>query len=94
MEIIKSSDNKTVKHINKLKLKKYRDEHGEFFIEGYKNVADSIAARPDLLRYVVLSESAYNETGDAFADSPVTVLSDALFDKITDTGTAPSTPVV
>ncbi|MDE6402053.1 MAG: hypothetical protein K2L54_05500, partial [Clostridiales bacterium] len=76
MEVITSTDNKTVKRIIKLKQKKYRDEYGEFFVEGYKNVIDSCAARPDLLRFVALSETAYKTRGELFTDYNVTVLAD------------------
>lgn len=85
MEVIKSADNRTVKHIAKLKDKKYRDEYGEFFAEGYKNVIDTVAVRSDLVKNVVLSESAYSEFGEEFTDFSVTVLADNVFDKITDT---------
>ena len=85
MEFIKSADNRTVKQIAKLKDKKHRDEHGEFFAEGYKNVLDTVAARPELIKSVVLSESAYAEVGEKFTDFDTAVLADHVFDKITDT---------
>ncbi|MCH5155954.1 MAG: RNA methyltransferase [Clostridiales bacterium] len=85
MEVIKSADNRAVKHIAKLKDKKYRDEYNQFFAEGYKNVFDTANARPELIKNVVLSESAYSELGDKFTDFDTTVLSDIVFDKITDT---------
>ena len=68
MEVIKSADNRTVKHIAKLKDKKYRDEYNEFFAEGYKNVLDSAQARPNLVKNIVLSEGSYSQYGDKFAD--------------------------
>ena len=85
MEVITSTDNKTVKRICKLKQKKYRDEYGEFFVEGFKNVLDSCAARPDLVRFVALSETAYKSRGDSFTDYDVTVFSDGVFEKLTET---------
>ena len=85
MEIISSTSNALVKRINKLKIKKYRDEYGEFFAEGYKNVLDSIAARRDLLKSVVLSERAYSEFGKDFLECPTTVVADHVYEKITDT---------
>ena len=85
MEIISSLNNALVKRINKLKIKKYRDEYGEFFAEGYKNVLDSVAARRDLLKSVVLSERAYGEFGQDFADCPITVVTEQVYGKITDT---------
>lgn len=40
--IITSKDNETVKHIRKLKEKKYRDEFGEYIIEGIKLINEAI----------------------------------------------------
>ncbi len=85
MDIITSADNRTVKHINKLKQKKYRDEYAEFFTEGYKNVLDTCSARPDLVKYVVISESAYAETGGNFGDFDTAIVSDAVFGKLAET---------
>lgn len=85
MEIIKSPSNQTVKRIEKLKQKKYREENGEFFIEGYKNVLDTAFAMPKSVRAVVLSEGAYKEYGSDFNGFNLTVLSDALFEKISQT---------
>ncbi|MDE6200863.1 MAG: RNA methyltransferase [Clostridiales bacterium] len=87
MEIIKSADNRTVKHISKLKDKKYRDEYNEFFAEGYKNVLDTVTARPELVKSVVLSESSYADCGEKFCDFNTVVIADNVFDKITDTKT-------
>lgn len=85
MEIITSSDNKIVKRIIKLKQKKYRDEFGEYFVEGVKNVSDSIAAQPDAVKTIVLGETAYRTIGERFANYRVTVLSDELMRKLTET---------
>lgn len=87
MEVIKSADNRTVKHISKLKDKKYRDEYDEFFAEGYKNVLDTVFARPELVKSILLSESAYSEFGEKFCDFNKMVIADNVFDKITDTKT-------
>lgn len=86
MEIIRSTDNKFVKKLDKLKRKKYRDEYGEFFVEGCKNVLDSIAARPDSLVTLVLCERsvALRDRFEKFGRDAV-VLSDALFDKLCET---------
>ena len=42
MQKISSKDNEIIKHIRKLKDKKYRDESNEFVIEGVKLVAEAI----------------------------------------------------
>lgn len=85
MEVIKSTDNKTVKRIFKLKQKKYRDEFGEFFVEGYKNVLDSCAVRAGSVRLVVMSETAFAAHGDEFTDFDVTVLADNVYEKLSET---------
>ena len=85
MEIVRSSDNKYVKRIAKLKQKKYRDEYGEYFVEGFKNVLDSCAACSERVKRVVMSESAYAEFGEKFTAFDVSVLADKLFDKISET---------
>ena len=36
MQVISSKDNELVKHIKKLKDKKYRDESNEYIVEGVK----------------------------------------------------------
>ena len=39
---ITSKDNETIKHIKKLKEKKYRDEYNEFIIEGIKMIEEAL----------------------------------------------------
>lgn len=85
MEIITSQSNATVKRLGRLKLKKYREQCGEFFVEGYKNVADTCDATSELVRLVVLSESAYGKFGERFVGFDTAVLSDPLFDKVCET---------
>ena len=85
MEVITSSDNKAVKHLARLKQKKYRDEYGEFFVEGYRNVLDTCSAHPASVRAVFIAESKLATVGDEFSSFPVTVLTDALFGKIAET---------
>lgn len=85
METIKSQDNKTIKNIAKLKLKKYRDECGEYIAEGFKNVLDTCAARPDLVVCVVMSESAYRKYGERFSEHKNIVVADDVFVKLADT---------
>ncbi len=88
MEIIRSADNKTVKHINKLKIKKYRDEFYEFFVEGYKNVLDTCSAAPETVGLVALSESAYGSYGEKFTDYKCLVIDDKVFEKLSETSSS------
>lgn len=48
MEVITSTDNKTVKRICKLKQKKYRDEYGEFLWKALKTCSTVVPRAPIL----------------------------------------------
>lgn len=85
MEVIRSAQNALVKRIVKLKQKKYRDEYSQFFTEGYRNVADTCAARPKSVVAVVFDERGYAEHGGEFADFPAHVVDSAVFAKMSDT---------
>ena len=51
--IITSKDNETIKHIRKLKEKKYRDEYGEYVVEGTKLINEAIAENQDVKTVIV-----------------------------------------
>ena len=51
--IITSKDNETIKHIRKLKEKKYRDEFGEYIIEGVKLINEAIEEKLDVKTIVI-----------------------------------------
>ncbi|MCM1367411.1 MAG: RNA methyltransferase [Roseburia sp.] len=85
MDIITSTSNRLFKHITKLKQKKYRDESGEFYIEGARNVFDTFSAAPDSVCAIVLSERAYAEHAERVSSCEVYVMADALMDKLSDT---------
>ena len=42
MQVISSKDNEFIKHIKKLKDKKYRDESNEYIIEGIKLIEEAV----------------------------------------------------
>ena len=42
MQVISSKDNEFIKHVKKLKDKKYRDMNQEFVIEGIKLIREAI----------------------------------------------------
>ena len=54
MQVISSKDNEFIKHIKKLKDKKYRDESNEYIIEGVKLIEEAVKEnakiKPVLLR--------------------------------------------
>ena len=59
--IITSKNNEIVKHIKKLKSKKYRDEYNEFIIEGVKIVEEAIHENAKIKHIVICDECEQNE---------------------------------
>lgn len=53
MQKISSKDNSLIKHIKKLKEKKYRDEYGEYVIEGLKLIEEAIRENVSILHIVI-----------------------------------------
>ena len=59
--LITSKDNDLIKHIRKLKEKKYRDEFGEFIVEGAKMIEEAIheAAK---IKYIIVCDDCKTES--------------------------------
>lgn len=55
MEVIKSKDNKLLKHFRKLKIKKCRQESNEFMIEGIRIIEEAVSAGAGI-KYCLCSE--------------------------------------
>lgn len=53
MQVISSKDNEFIKHIKKLKDKKYRDMNKEFIIEGIKLIKEAIEEKADIKQIVI-----------------------------------------
>ena len=51
MQVISSKDNELIKHIKKLKDKKYRDENNEYIIEGVKLVEEAVKEKAKIKSY-------------------------------------------
>lgn len=56
MQIISSKDNDFIKHIRKLKDKKFRDLSNEYVIEGVKLVEEAIAENADIKQIIICEE--------------------------------------
>ena len=56
MQVITSKDNEIIKNIKKLKEKKYRDQTGEYIIEGIKLVAEAITENAKISKIVVCED--------------------------------------
>ncbi len=56
MQRISSKDNEFIKHIKKLKDKKYRDESNEYIIEGIKLIEEAINEKANIKQIVICEE--------------------------------------
>lgn len=54
--VITSKDNELIKHIRKLKEKKYRDEFGEFVVEGAKMIEEAIHENAEIKHIIVCDD--------------------------------------
>ncbi len=54
--VITSKDNDFIKHIRKLKEKKYRDEFGEFIIEGAKMIEEAIQEKAKIKQIIICDD--------------------------------------
>ena len=61
MQIISSKDNEFIKHLKKLKDKKYRDENNEYIIEGIKLISEAIKENVKIKSIVICDECSKNE---------------------------------
>ena len=59
MQRVSSKDNSLIKHIKRLKEKKYRDEYGEYIIEGLKLIKEAIQENADI-KYIVVCDGCDN----------------------------------
>lgn len=62
--VITSKDNEQIKHIRKLKEKKYRDEYNEYVIEGVKLIKEAIAEKANIKTIVACDDCVKNEEID------------------------------
>lgn len=53
MQVISSKDNEFIKHIKKLKDKKYRDMNKEFIIEGIKLIREAIEEKAEIKQIII-----------------------------------------
>lgn len=80
MQVIESAANEKVKHVAKLAKKSYRDEAGEFVIEGLRAVTDAQKCGANLLQ-VFMTE----DLGLSFGEAQVFVVSEKAFLKMSQT---------
>jgi TrmH family RNA methyltransferase len=84
--IIKSKDNKNIKLLNKLRLKKYRDKHKLFKVENFKIIKDAL--KSDYFfksiffskSFVKKNKNEYGEILNNFKEENVFLVDDKIFD--------------
>ena len=81
--MITSKENEIVKHIKSLNQKKFRDEYGEFFIEGIKMVSEAIQEKAPIKLIVICEDLLQKEVNTA--DIKVEYVDKKVFESITDT---------
>lgn len=59
--VITSKDNENIKHVRKLKDKKYRTEYGEYVVEGIKLIREAIKEKSDIKRIIVCDNCVKTE---------------------------------
>ncbi|MFZ7120378.1 MAG: TrmH family RNA methyltransferase [Eubacteriaceae bacterium] len=89
MKYLTSYENDSIKHILKLKNKKYRDLYGEYLIEGFKLVDEAIKAKEDIIS-IYISSAVYDEKkNNYYLDSSlrnnIIIVEENLFNKLVST---------
>ena len=57
MQVITSKDNDLIKHIKKLKDKKYRDENNEFIIEGTNLIEEAVKEKAKIKKIIICEDT-------------------------------------
>jgi len=89
MQVITSKDNEKVKHIKKLKDKKYRDENQQYIIEGIKMLEEAIKENADIDTIIICEECIKQETLDSkflyeIANEECIYVTQKIFNTLTD----------
>ena len=92
MQIISSKDNSLIKHIKKLKEKKYRDEFNEFIIEGIKMLKEATNEKAKIKKIVFNQSFMENNNVEEFLNTNISqdniiCVPDTIFKIITEVGT-------
>lgn len=92
-EIIKSSTNKTIKYIRSLQVKKFRDEYGEFIIEGEKLLQEALDYKASISMVLLSQSFTENSKHDELAitlnrkNIPIYYAEDSIFKEVCETET-------
>lgn len=92
MQKISSKDNNLVKHVKKLKDKKYRDEYNEYIVEGIKMLKEAIEENAKIKKIIFCDSFIKNNNLEEFKDvniaqNDIICVPDDIFKIITEVGT-------
>ena len=59
MKVISSKGNELIKHIKKLKDKKYRDENNEYIIEGVKLIEEAVQEKAKIKKVIICDSKLF-----------------------------------
>ena len=87
--LITSKDNEFIKHLKRLKEKKYREEYGEFIVEGAKMIQEAIDEKAKIKHIIVCDDCKTQETFSseflyAIAKFNCVYVTEKIFASITD----------
>ena len=87
--VITSKDNEIIKHVKKLKEKKYREEYDEFIIEGIKMIEEAITEKAKIRSIIICDDcktqgAIPNELMYEIAKFDCIYVSEKVFNQITD----------
>ena len=89
--LITSKDNETIKHVKKLKEKKYRDQFGEYIIEGIKLIKEAIQEKAEIKNIFIcdgcMKEDVEKELLYSIASLNCIYIEEKVFNTITDVET-------
>lgn len=88
MKFIDNPNDKTVKFLNSLNHKKYRDKYSKFFDEGEKNILTSLKSDYKIEQLFVTEDYKNKNNLDIYKTDDIFILSDNLFKKVSDTVTS------
>ena len=96
MQKISSKENSLIKHIKKLKEKKYRDEYNEFIIEGTKMLKEALKENAKIDKIVFSESFIENNIIEGFLSEDISpkdiiCVPDSIFEMITEVGTPQGT---
>ena len=96
MQKISSKENSLIKHIKKLKEKKYRDEYNEFIIEGTKMLKEALKENAKIDKIVFSESFIENNNIEEFLSEDISpkdiiCVPDGIFEMITEVGTPQGT---